>query len=76
MGPFSADLVVVRGAGAPDVFPVAEPRLHDSMATLYGLVEPSLTELADVAKPWAPYRSWVAVLIRADRERAAIRLPP
>src|SRR4051794_16787421 len=30
MGPFSADLVVLRGAGAPDVFAIAEPRLHDS----------------------------------------------
>src|SRR4051794_11165612 len=32
MGPFSADLVVIRGAGAPDVFPCAESRLHDAMA--------------------------------------------
>jgi DNA-3-methyladenine glycosylase II len=74
MGPFSADLVVVRGAGAPDVFPVAELRLHDSMAALYGLDEPSVAELSAVAERWAPYRSWVAVLIRADRERAATRL--
>ena len=69
MGPFAADLVVVRGAGAPDVFPVSEGRLHASMTELYGLSAPTLEELATVAERWAPYRSWVSVLIRADRER-------
>jgi 3-methyladenine DNA glycosylase/8-oxoguanine DNA glycosylase len=71
MGPFAADLVVVRGAGAPDAFPVSEGRLHASMAQLYGLSDPSFAELAAVAEGWAPYRSWVSVLIRADRERRA-----
>jgi DNA-3-methyladenine glycosylase II len=71
MGPFSADLVVVRGAGAPDVFPCAESRLHDAMAGLYGLPAPTLEELAAVAERWSPFRSWVSVLIRADRERRA-----
>jgi 3-methyladenine DNA glycosylase/8-oxoguanine DNA glycosylase len=59
----------VRGAGAPDVFPVAEPRLHDSMASLYGLADPTVDGLAAVAARWSPYRSWVSVLIRTDRER-------
>jgi DNA-3-methyladenine glycosylase II len=69
MGPFAADLVVVRGAGAPDVFPASEGRLHSSMAELYGLSSPTVAHLARVAQQWAPYRSWVAVLIRVDRER-------
>jgi 3-methyladenine DNA glycosylase/8-oxoguanine DNA glycosylase len=60
---------VVRGAGAPDVFPLSEGRLHDSMARLYGLDEPTPARLAAIAEHWAPYRSWVSVLIRADRER-------
>jgi 3-methyladenine DNA glycosylase/8-oxoguanine DNA glycosylase len=72
LGPFSAELVVVRGAGAPDVFPVSEPRLHDAMAALYGLTAPTTAQLAAVAGRWAPYRSWVSVLIRADRERRAV----
>ncbi|MFD2093855.1 DNA-3-methyladenine glycosylase family protein [Blastococcus deserti] len=65
MGSFSAELVVVRGAGAPDVFPVTEPRLHAAMAVLYGLEAPTVADLASVAERWAPYRSWVSVLIRA-----------
>ena len=69
MGPFAADLVVVRGAGAPDVFPLSEGRLHESMARLYGLTEPTADDLAAIAERWTPYRSWVSVLIRVDRER-------
>ena len=68
IGPFSADLVVVRGAGAPDVLPTAEPRTA-SLAELYGLTDPSPAELAALAEPWRPHRSWVSVLVRTDRER-------
>ncbi|MEX5721473.1 hypothetical protein [Geodermatophilus maliterrae] len=69
IGPFSADLVVVRGAGAPDVLPTAEPRLTASLAELYGLIDPAPAELAALAEPWRPYRSWVSLLVRTDRER-------
>ena len=68
MGPFSAELVVVRGAGAPDVFPGTEGRLHAAMAKLYGLVDPAPTQLAALAKGWAPYRSWESMLILATRD--------
>jgi DNA-3-methyladenine glycosylase II len=56
--------VVVRGAGAPDVFPATEGRLHRAMAALYGLVDATPARLAAVAEAWTPYRSWVSVLIR------------
>jgi 3-methyladenine DNA glycosylase/8-oxoguanine DNA glycosylase len=69
IGPFSADLVVVRGASAPDVFPMAEPRLHQEMAERYELDDPTPAELAAIADRWRPYRTWVAVLLRAARER-------
>jgi 3-methyladenine DNA glycosylase/8-oxoguanine DNA glycosylase len=65
MGPFSAELVVIRGAGAPDVFSQSEGRLHAAMTELYGLVDPTASRLAAVAERWAPYRSWVSVLIRS-----------
>ncbi|WP_448640516.1 DNA-3-methyladenine glycosylase family protein [Geodermatophilus sp. URMC 63] len=73
IGPFSAELVVVRGAGAPDVFPAAEPRLHGEMAHRYGLADPSPAELTRVAERWRPYRSWAAVLLRAAAEGRALR---
>jgi 3-methyladenine DNA glycosylase/8-oxoguanine DNA glycosylase len=71
MGPFSAELVVMRGAGAPDVFPETEERLYAAMAELYGLVDPAVPEFVAVAERWAPYRSWVSFLVRASRERRA-----
>ncbi|SDC81690.1 HhH-GPD superfamily base excision DNA repair protein [Geodermatophilus telluris] len=73
IGPSSAELVVVRGAGAPDVFPEAEPRLHGEIAHRYGLTDPSPAELTRVAEAWRPYRSWAVVLLRAAREERAAR---
>lgn len=68
IGPFSAELILVRGAGAPDVFPDSERRLHESMAALYSVPDASPERLAEVAAAWSPYRSWVGVLIRTYRE--------
>jgi DNA-3-methyladenine glycosylase II len=68
IGPFSAELVLIRGAGAPDCFPSSERRLHDSMAAAYGLADPGVAELQRIADRWRPYRSWVALLFRTDRE--------
>lgn len=69
IGPFSAELILVRGAGHPDVFPTAERRLHAEMAYAYGLADPTAAELAAVAEAWRPFRSWIALLLRSDRER-------
>ncbi|ALG08903.1 DNA-3-methyladenine glycosylase family protein [Kibdelosporangium phytohabitans] len=70
IGPFSAQLILLRGAGHPDVFATAEPRLHQAITTAYGLVNPSLDELEHVAEGWRPYRTWVSVLLRARSELA------
>lgn len=68
IGPFGSELTYVRGAGAPDHFARHEARLHARMAELYGLVQPSIDALAQIAERWAPYRSWVSLLIRLDGE--------
>ncbi|MEU6443259.1 DNA-3-methyladenine glycosylase 2 family protein [Streptomyces sp. NPDC047046] len=64
IGPFSAELILIRGAGHPDVFPRAEHRLHAAMAEAYGRAE-TPDALAPVAAEWRPYRSWVSLLFRA-----------
>ncbi|WP_327393406.1 MULTISPECIES: DNA-3-methyladenine glycosylase 2 family protein [unclassified Streptomyces] len=67
IGPFSAELILIRGAGHPDVFPRHEPRLHAAMARAYGLSNADASDtnrLADISNRWAPYRSWAAVLLR------------
>lgn len=68
IGPFSAELILLRGAGYPDAFPTAEARLHDEMAHVYGLTEPPAAELARIAEAWRPYRTWVSLLLRTRRE--------
>ncbi|MEC3980442.1 DNA-3-methyladenine glycosylase family protein [Amycolatopsis sp. H20-H5] len=68
VGPFYAQLILVRGAGHPDVFPQAEGRLHQEMTRVYGVPAAKPAELAEIAENWQPYRSWAALLLRADRE--------
>jgi DNA-3-methyladenine glycosylase II len=74
IGPFSAELVLVRGAGAPDVTPTVEKRLTAAVMAAYALSgAPTADEVAVLADRWAPYRSWVTVLLRTA---AAEQGPP
>ena len=68
IGPFSAELILIRGAGYPDLFPACEGRLHAAMADAYRLHDPGPGQLASLSARWTPYRSWVALLLRAHRE--------
>ena len=59
IGLFSAELILIRGAGHPDVFPASERRLHDEMAHEYGLHDPSPARLAAIAEAGGPTgRGW------------------
>lgn len=77
IGPFSAELILLRGAGEPDHLPTAEPRLRRAVATAYEMEsEPSEDELAELAERWRPYRTWVAVLLRAFLEEETREIAP
>ena len=65
LGPFGAELVVVRGANAPDALPRHDRRLAAEVAERYG-PERSLEE---VSQAWRPFRTWVAVHLRTLREQ-------
>ncbi len=65
LGPFAAELVVVRGANAPDALPRHERRLEAEVAERYG---PDRT-LTEVSTTWRPYRTWAAVHLRTLREQ-------
>jgi len=72
IGPFYAALIVVRGTGLADVVPPDEPRLKALVASLYRLpAPPGPDELAAIAEPWRPLRTWASVLIRAAGPRLA-----
>ncbi|SBT43604.1 DNA-3-methyladenine glycosylase family protein [Micromonospora auratinigra] len=65
LGPFAAELVVLRGANHPDALPRHDKRLLAEVAERYG---PQTTP-DQVADGWRPYRTWAAVLLRALREQ-------
>ncbi|WIX82934.1 hypothetical protein QRX50_20290 [Amycolatopsis carbonis] len=75
IGAFTAEQILLRGAGHPDLFPLADGRLHQSMREAYSL--PATTpasELIPLADDWRPYRSWIALLFRATLD--AVSLDP
>ncbi|MET8865658.1 hypothetical protein ABZW11_22195 [Nonomuraea sp. NPDC004580] len=66
VGPFSAGLILIRGAGAPDAFPGDEPRLFAILREAYGLAEDAPpSAYRRLADAWRPYRSWASFLFRA-----------
>ncbi len=63
VGPFSAQGIVVRGAGVVDEV-TDEPVSKEAVRRLYALDHvPDLDELRGVAEPWRPYRTWALVLL-------------
>lgn len=69
IGPFSAELILLRGAGEPDHLPANEPRLGRAVAMAYGLDGPPATEeLREIAESWRPYRTWVSLHLRTMLE--------
>jgi DNA-3-methyladenine glycosylase II len=72
IGDFSAGLILLRGAGAPDALPIQEPRVLQGLALAYGLEgEPTYKRLGQLAESWRPYRTWVCVLLRRFLEDSA-----
>jgi DNA-3-methyladenine glycosylase II len=75
IGDFSAELVLLRGAGDPDHLPLHEPRLGRGAAIAYGREEPpDLAWLEERSEAWRPYRTWVVLLLRVllEAETGAI----
>jgi DNA-3-methyladenine glycosylase II len=67
VGPFSAELILLRGAGHPDELTLVEPRFRDAVTRAYQL-DHSVTddELRVISEAWRPYRTWVTFLLRQD----------
>jgi DNA-3-methyladenine glycosylase II len=71
IGPFYADVIVVRASGFADaLLQTAEPKLLANAALLYGCTdEPTLEWLTALAERWRPFRTWATVLIRRAGDR-------
>lgn len=65
IGPFGAELILLRGAGEVDRAPHHEQRFARAVGMVYELDRVSTSaELEAIANAWRPYRTWVAVLLR------------
>jgi DNA-3-methyladenine glycosylase II len=72
IGPFYSALIVIRACGHADALSLAEGHSRQAARELYG-VDHELTdaEFERLAEGWRPFRTWVAVMLRALAGRAA-----
>jgi DNA-3-methyladenine glycosylase II len=68
IGDFSAELILLRGAGDPDWAPRHEPRLISAMKLAYDRAHLDDDEVAVITSGWAPFRTWVSLLLRVNLE--------
>ena len=72
VGPFFAELILIRGAGEPDYFSRTERRLHGAMGEGYGADPGDLDGLAALAEQWRPYRSSDRLPVPEPRREVAL----
>ena len=76
IGPFSAELILLRGAGHPDYLTLLEPRFRRAVADAYRLGNlPTDNELRRISEAWRPYRMWVTFLLRQAAENTNAAAP-
>jgi DNA-3-methyladenine glycosylase II len=64
IGPFYSELVTVRALGHTDLVPAAEVGAAEIAGSLVGRPL-DVAGLAELARPWSPWRTWVCVALRA-----------
>jgi DNA-3-methyladenine glycosylase II len=73
IGPFYADLILVRATGLSDLLPRDEPRMLSYAGHFYRLRGPATAaQLHKIAEGWTPYRTWGVVLLRVAGDRAGL----
>ena len=74
IGPFYSSLVVIRACGHADAMVVGESHVRDVVQEAYGFDHPpTAAEMTALGETWRPFRTWVAVMLRALSGRAAAR---
>jgi DNA-3-methyladenine glycosylase II len=66
VGPFYAELIVIRALGNTDVAPTVEPQVLAIAGNLLGNGEPlTPEEFQQATVRWTPWRTWASVALRA-----------
>ncbi|WP_131106379.1 AlkA N-terminal domain-containing protein [Ornithinimicrobium sufpigmenti] len=73
VGPWTAQIVLLRGLGDPDAFPASD--LGVRIAAAAAGLPADARALGLVADRWRPWRSYAAALLWASTDHAAARLP-
>lgn len=69
IGPFSAELILLRGAGHPDYLSLLEPRFRRAVGRAYALDhDPTDADLQRISDNWRPYRTWITFLLRQSAQ--------
>jgi DNA-3-methyladenine glycosylase II len=68
IGPFGAELTLLRGVGTTDRAPYEESRLGRAIALAYDRDEPTRDEGMAITDGWRPFRTWVTLLVRTNLE--------
>lgn len=64
IGGFSAELILLRGAGFPDQLPLTGQHISEGIARLYHLPGlPNEAQVREIAERWRPFRGWIAFLL-------------
>jgi DNA-3-methyladenine glycosylase II len=65
VGPFSAELILLRGAAHPDYLTLLEPKFREAVQNAYAFEQtPTDADLRRISDGWRPYRMWVTFLLR------------
>lgn len=77
VGRWTVEMLLIFTLGRPDILPVDDFGVRDGYRRLYGLDEqPKPRALAEIGKPWAPWRSIAAwYLWRASDEGKRSKVP-
>ncbi|HLH65623.1 MAG TPA: hypothetical protein VKV27_07965 [Solirubrobacteraceae bacterium] len=66
IGPFSAELILIRGVGLPDALPDQDARLNEAIRAAHGTADAAAVQ--SITDSWRPFRAWVAFLLRVWHE--------
>jgi 3-methyladenine DNA glycosylase/8-oxoguanine DNA glycosylase len=75
VGPATADLVLLAGAGRRDVVPTSSPQLIAAVERYYGVArDEARRRIDDLSRRWGEFASWAAyLLIEAARRDVSAR---
>lgn len=68
IGPWTAEMFLMFGLSHPDIFSSGDLGLARSMENLYGLKNPTRTQLEKIAAAWSPHRTLACRILWRHRD--------